>query len=161
MDGRYLGIIKSEERVNMEKESSLSYGIESFTIRIKELMGDKSLRSFALSIDASEGGVRKWFTQGTIPSFDKMVRIARLHNVNLDWLCTGEGPKFPADQDFSQVRVDSQRLGADVGRVEIEVACVKYTLTESFGDLKIQAHADEILVKPCCANEVAINCKFS
>ncbi|MBO2611195.1 XRE family transcriptional regulator [Shewanella algae] len=80
----------------MKKESALSFpteGVESFAERLKELIGDESLRSFAIAIETSEGGVRKWFTQGTKPSFDKMVRISRLYNVNLEWLCTGEGTK--------------------------------------------------------------------
>lgn len=86
--------------MNTKKESALSFpsaGIESFGERLKELMGDESLRAFANAIDTSEGGVRKWFTQSTMPSFDKMVRIARRYNVNLEWLCTGEGPKFPGE----------------------------------------------------------------
>lgn len=70
----------------MEQESALTCGMANFTIRLEELIGNKSLRSFAQSIGASEGGVRKWFTQGTMPSFDKMVRIARQYKVNLEWL---------------------------------------------------------------------------
>lgn len=148
----------------MEQESSLTCRMASFSTRIEELIGDKSLRSFAQSIDASEGGVRKWFTQGTMPSFDKMVRIARQYKVNLEWLCTGEGPKLLANQDHLEgrmVRVDAQRLGTDVESVEVEIACVKYTLTEHFGYLKIHAHANEIFILPCRANEVAIKSKLS
>ncbi len=92
----------------MKKESALSFpanGVESFAERLKELMADESLRSFAISIDASEGGVRKWFTQGTKPSFDKMVRIARLYGVHLEWLCTGEGPKLLAEKTASELAI--------------------------------------------------------
>lgn len=81
-----------------KKESKLSFpekGIESFIVRLKELVSDGSLRSFAQAIDASEGGVRKWFTHSTKPSFDKVVRISRLYGVNLEWLATGEGPQYP------------------------------------------------------------------
>lgn len=72
-------------------------GIESFPERLKELMGNKSIRSFGEEIDASEGGIRKWLNNTSRPSFDKVVRIARQYNVNLEWLSTGEGSKYPEE----------------------------------------------------------------
>lgn len=59
------------------------------------------------------------------------------------------------------VRVDSERPGTEVNRLEIEIGGVVYEITERFGDLKIHAHSDEILVKPCCSNEVAVKGNFS
>lgn len=110
--------------MNQKKESELAFpedGIESFGLRLKELIGDDSLRSFAMAIDASEGGVRKWFTQATKPSFDKMVRIARRYNVNLEWLCTGEGQKY----------VDIARI-ADQVSIECEEFCEEYALIDGY-----------------------------
>lgn len=110
--------------MSQKKESALSIpdaGMESFDSRLKELIGKDSLRSFALSIDASEGGVRKWFTQGTKPSFDKMVRIARLYGVNLEWLCTGEGPKLASSSKASN------QLS-----VECEDLCEEYSLIDGY-----------------------------
>ncbi len=90
-------------------ESPLSFpekGIESFTLRLKELIGDGSLRSFANAIQASEGGVRKWFTNDTKPSFDKIVRISRLYGVKLEWLATGEGEKFSVAKNKDAINED-------------------------------------------------------
>jgi phage repressor protein C with HTH and peptisase S24 domain len=92
--------------MDKKKESKLSFpekGIESFIVRLKELLGEGSLRSFAQAIDASEGGVRKWFTNSTKPAFDKVVKISRLYKVNLEWLATGEGPKYPGEQSPTTV----------------------------------------------------------
>lgn len=53
-------------------------------------------------------------------------------------------------------RIGSERPSIEVERIEIEIGGVTYELTERFGELKIHAHADEITIKPCCANEVAV-----
>ncbi|MGN5224637.1 S24 family peptidase [Aeromonas sanarellii] len=69
-------------------------GIATFPMRLKELIGDESLRTFAHMVGISEGGLRKYLPPGTSkPTFDKLVAIARYKNVNLEWLATGEGPK--------------------------------------------------------------------
>lgn len=76
-----------------------SDGIATFPLRLKELIGDESLRTFAHMVGISEGGLRKYLPPGTSkPTFDKVVVIARYKNVNLEWLATGEGPKYPGDQ---------------------------------------------------------------
>jgi hypothetical protein len=52
------------------------------------------------------------------------------------------------------LRVDSDREPKEVERIEVEIGGVKYTITDRFGEMKLHAHSDEIIVKPCCANEV-------
>ena len=88
-------------KVNNKTLKSLSSSageVESLNIRLKELIGDNSVRSFGERIDASEGGIRKWLNNISMPSFDKIVRIARECNVTLEWLATGKEPKHPSDQ---------------------------------------------------------------
>ena len=53
-------------------------------------------------------------------------------------------------------RIDSDRTEKEVERIEIEIDGIKYTLTDRFGELKIHSQSDEIIVKPCCANEVVV-----
>lgn len=67
--------------------------VESFYLRLKELIGDKSISAFGQLIDASEGGIRKWLNNTSKPSFDKVVRIADECKVDLEWLATGKGDK--------------------------------------------------------------------
>lgn len=53
-------------------------------------------------------------------------------------------------------RIDSARNVQEVNRLEIEISGIKYTITDHHGEMKIHAHSEEVLVKPCCANEVVI-----
>ncbi len=54
------------------------------------------------------------------------------------------------------VRIDSDNYEKEVERVEIKIGCQKFTITEYFGELKIHAHSDVMIVKPCCANEIKL-----
>ena len=54
------------------------------------------------------------------------------------------------------IRIDGNRDVIDVSRIEIQLGDNKYTLTEYFGELKIHAHSDVLIVKPATANEVQI-----
>lgn len=87
-----------------EKNNPVAFcpeGIATFPERLKELIGDESLRSFGKMVGISEGGLRKYLPPGTSkPTFDKLVAIARYKGVNLEWLATGEGPKEPSPFDL-------------------------------------------------------------
>jgi uncharacterized protein (UPF0335 family) len=54
-------------------------------------------------------------------------------------------------------RIDSNRDVQEVERLEIEINGIKYTITDRYGEMKIHAHSEELLIKPCCANEVIIH----
>lgn len=82
----------------LKELSSSPAEVESLHIRLKELIGNESVRSFGERIEASEGGIRKWLNNISMPSFDKVVRIARECNVTLEWLATGQEPKIPGGQ---------------------------------------------------------------
>lgn len=87
--------------------SSSGDEVESFHIRLKELIGDDSIRSFGELIEASEGGIRKWLNNISKPSFDKVVRISRECNVSLEWLATGEGDKNHGKQEPTGTEITS------------------------------------------------------
>lgn len=54
-----------------------------------------SKKKFAESIGASQGNVSGWFNRENVkPSIDVLKRISDIHNVNLNWLITGEGEMF-------------------------------------------------------------------
>ena len=53
-------------------------------------------------------------------------------------------------------RIDNNRKANIVERIEVMIDGIKYTITERFGELKVHAHSDEVIVKPCCANEVVL-----
>lgn len=64
-------------------------GIGSVAERIKELMGEDSLRKFSLKVGMSDGAIRK-ILQGSTPSLDSALKIATACNVSIDWLATGK-----------------------------------------------------------------------
>lgn len=69
-----------------------------------------SKKKFAESIGASQGNVSDWFNrEGYRPSIDALKRISEVHNVNLNWLITGQGSMF---QELQQL--DSSILGKTI-----------------------------------------------
>ncbi|UTV30197.1 S24 family peptidase [Photobacterium atrarenae] len=80
-----------------EKSNTVAFdedGIATFPERLKELIGNESLRKFGQAVGISEGGLRKYLPPGSSkPTFDKLVAIARYKGVNLEWLATGNGAK--------------------------------------------------------------------
>lgn len=54
-----------------------------------------SKKKFAESIGVSQGNVSDWFNKPNArPSIDALKRISDTHNVNLNWLITGNGPMY-------------------------------------------------------------------
>ena len=110
-----------------DKNKLLSFsdeGIESFPLRLKELIGDKSIRSIGQEIEASEGGIRKWLNNTSRPSFDKVVRIARFYEVNLEWLSTGQGPKYASETSNSSANGQIQPIVIDCEEFKEEYALI-------------------------------------
>lgn len=88
-------------------------GIATFPDRLKELIGNESLRSFGQAVGISEGGLRKYLPPGTSkPTFDKLVAIARYKAVNLEWLATGQGPKVAFVEHEQTSTLPSQDAGS-------------------------------------------------
>lgn len=82
--------------------------IEGFTDRLKFVIGDESVNSFANKCGFSEGMLRKYLT-GSIPGFDKVIAIAEAANVSIDWLATGK--ETENSRNISGCRIDPQLLG--------------------------------------------------
>ncbi len=68
-----------------------------YKILLHELLDTLNLskKKFAETIGASQGNVSDWFNKPNArPSIDALKRISDTHNVNLNWLITGEGEMF-------------------------------------------------------------------
>lgn len=66
-------------------------------IRLKELIKMLSLKQyqFAESIGISGATVSDWLNTANVnPSIESLIKISERHNVNLQWLLTGEGEMF-------------------------------------------------------------------
>ncbi|QBH95495.1 XRE family transcriptional regulator [Limnobaculum zhutongyuii] len=70
----------------------------SFSTRLKELIGPKqSIRAFAKDVGISYGGLHKYLTGATLPTLDNLLSLVKYTGVSIEWLATGEGPKFKDD----------------------------------------------------------------
>ena len=89
-----------EEKLQaVQKDGEVSFltaGMDTLSARLDELRGNRSYKAFAEQVGMSESGIRKYFPPfNSLPTIDKALRIARVFNVNLEWLATGQGPKHP------------------------------------------------------------------
>ncbi|MGF1725668.1 S24 family peptidase [Photobacterium nomapromontoriensis] len=95
-------------------------GIAHFSARLKELIGNESIRSFGEKVGITDSGLRKYLPpNNSKPTFDKLVAIADYKGVRLEWLATGNGPKLvepssinldhytPKEHIFKNINVDN------------------------------------------------------
>ncbi len=100
--------------------------INSVADRVRQLIGDKTERSFANNIGITQSTLSGLLT-GSRPSVDKVVAIANATDVNLQWLATGEGP---------------MRAG---GAVDDKILYIpRYNIEMSAGTGRWQDHAEKI-----------------
>ena len=74
--------------------------MNSISDRLVSIIGDQSLRSFALDIGVSETMVRKYL-KGGMPGLDNAVKICALKGINVHWFATGEGAQYYSDNKMS------------------------------------------------------------
>jgi phage repressor protein C with HTH and peptisase S24 domain len=63
-----------------------------FKERLKIVIGDESLRSFAQKSDISEGTLRAYLAGTSEPTMKNLINISAVGKVYIDWLATEEGP---------------------------------------------------------------------
>lgn len=81
--------------------------------RLRELIGDGSLRGFASTARVNEATLRS-VLKGHRPSVDFVVAVAVAHRVSIAWLAAGIGSKWPADP----VALNSEHLEDALSIVE-------------------------------------------
>lgn len=64
-----------------------------FPARLRECIGDEPVAAFARRCGFSEGLLRAYLKAEKQPGMARLVRIAEVAGVTLDWLATGRGPK--------------------------------------------------------------------
>jgi len=67
-----------------------------FANRLKTLIGEGSVSKFAKKCGIAESMLRKYLLGESVPGGDKLVRVARVANVSLQWLATGTGNQSDA-----------------------------------------------------------------
>ncbi|MBW4652010.1 MAG: LexA family transcriptional regulator [Kaiparowitsia implicata GSE-PSE-MK54-09C] len=64
--------------------------VDQFPIRLKQAVGDKSIRGFARDCGFSDTVLRQYFTGQSEPTRPALLAIARTANVSVEWLATGQ-----------------------------------------------------------------------
>ena len=81
----------SDSHFSSLKQSTSSWDGEGFPERLKIAKGRVSANAFAQQCGISESVFRKYLSGASVPGADKLVDIARVADVSLVWLATGEG----------------------------------------------------------------------
>jgi len=80
-------------------------GVEymSLTERIKTIATENghTFASLERELGFAQGSIRKWDT--SIPSAEKLLKVAELLHVNIDWLLTGEGVLDAKTRNFDMI----------------------------------------------------------
>ncbi len=89
--------ITETDRLSMNDE------LRRFGERVREVVGNNSARSFARSADMYDNILRKYMEGKSDPSRGNLIAISKAGGVNLQWLATGEGPKYPDDEQAGSI----------------------------------------------------------
>lgn len=61
----------------------------TFSDRLRQAIGERSIRSFAAECGISYGAMHKYFSGQTQPTLDNLVILSETLNISLEWLATG------------------------------------------------------------------------
>lgn len=76
-----------------EKQVLTGWNAGSFATRLKTAMGEHSVCRFAKKCGFTESTLRKYLAGDSIPGADKLVHMAQVADVSLQWLAVGEGDR--------------------------------------------------------------------
>ncbi|HDZ8927279.1 TPA: LexA family transcriptional regulator [Aeromonas dhakensis] len=69
----------------------IAFNQSDFVKRLERIIGNEPLRAFARRADMTDGGLRRYLHEGTIPPVDRALNLARAGGVTFDWLVFGIG----------------------------------------------------------------------
>lgn len=88
---------------------------EEFIKRLEAIIGERSLRSFAKKAEISDGALRQYLSGKSEPTRPVLIKLAIAGDVDLNWLATGVGFRFP-----SSFGLNSKALVTHIQNVFIE-----------------------------------------
>lgn len=96
-----------------------------FADRLKEVIGESSVRGFSSKCGLSDAVLRSYLREDTFPTLDRLELIADAGQVRASWLATGEGPMRPGEAKVQDAQTDGN-LDQDeyslVPRYNVEVS---------------------------------------
>lgn len=77
--------------MNGERLQEIAFNQADFVKRLERIIGNEPLRAFARRADMTDGGLRRYLHEGTIPPVDRALNLARAGGVTFEWLVFGVG----------------------------------------------------------------------
>src|SRR5215813_1541999 len=72
---------------------------KEFFTRLRELLKDYKQVEIARAIGVSKAMVSGYMTGKKMPGSEKLFKIARLTGISLEWLISGQGPKYRSPEE--------------------------------------------------------------
>ena len=69
----------------------IAFSQSEFVSRLEKVIGNEPLRAFARRADMTDGGLRRYLHEGTIPPIDRALKLAQAGGVSFEWLVFGIG----------------------------------------------------------------------
>lgn len=81
---------------------------QPFKDRLREVIGDRTLVSFAKACGFSDSLLGSYLRGEKLPGFDNLISIAEVGGASIDWLATGRLPKVRERRPAAAVQAQSQ-----------------------------------------------------
>ena len=85
--------MRDNQRKNNENKVLTDWNVGTFAARLKAAMGEHSVYRFAKKCGFTESTLRKYLAGDSIPGADKLIYMAQVADVSLQWLAMGEGDR--------------------------------------------------------------------
>ena len=81
--------------------------------RLMEVFGNQEISNITFRLKSTAREINNILDGRELPSCKLLLGIRKLTGVSVDWLLTGEGPKFGADKDLRDIRRDLEEPGVE------------------------------------------------
>lgn len=105
----------NEENKHERLHSCSSVEHERFCHRLGVVIGDESVRSFALRANLSPPVIKKYLEDDSTPNVERLIALAEAGGVTVEWLATGKGNKHPKNisEDVSPIALPTLQTSSD------------------------------------------------
>jgi transcriptional regulator with XRE-family HTH domain len=122
---------------------------DAFVDRLREVIGDESVSSFARRCNIGESVIRGYLADGKRPGVDYLIALADAGNVTIEWLATGLGPRTRAELsallDRAGAYADSFGPAIDKDRLLMAIKMTADALTVLGEPLTAERQADLVM----------------
>lgn len=91
------------------------YNMRNFVDRLRNVVNDAgTIKILALKSGITEKSISNYLHNGTDPGLKNLLKIQKASGVSIDWLATGDGPKFQYQRTTSQIDSKTQAFEARI-----------------------------------------------